>query len=99
MLVKENKANYFHNFFHTNGSNMKLLWSALKSVISSKNSKMNIISKFNDVNGDLTTDPEVIANTFNDFFVNVAGNLGYTKNKKISFGLSHVVKSLNCSGL
>ena len=84
MLVKENKANYFHNFFHTNGSNMKLLWSALKSVISSKNSKMNIISKFNDVNGDLTTDPEVIANTFNDFFVNVAGNFakGIPKTRK-----------------
>ena len=32
--LKESKANYFHNFFHTNGSNMKLLWSGLKSIIS-----------------------------------------------------------------
>ena len=73
--LKESKANYFHNFFHTNGNNMKLLWSGLKSIISNKNSKVNIISKLNDVNGNLTNDPAVIANTFNDFFVNVAGNV------------------------
>ena len=54
---------------------MKLLWSDLKSIIKNKNSNMNIISKLNDVNGSLTTDPAVIASTFNDFFVNVAGNV------------------------
>ena len=54
---------------------MKLLWSGLRSIISNKNSKVNIISKLNDVNGNLTNDPAVIANTFNDFFVNVAGNV------------------------
>ena len=75
MSLKESKANYFRNFFHTNGNNMKLLWSGLKSIISNKNSKVNIISKLNDVNGNLTNDPAVIANTFNDFFVNVAGNV------------------------
>ena len=75
MLLKESKANYFHNFFHTSGSNMKLLCSGLKSIISNKNSKENIISKLTDVNGNLTTDPAVVANTFNDFFVNVAGNV------------------------
>ena len=54
---------------------MKLLWSGLKSIISNKNSKVNIVNKLNDVNGTLTNDPTVIANTFNDFFVNVAGNV------------------------
>ena len=73
--LKESKANYFHNFFHTNGNNMKLLWSGLKSIISNKNSKVNIIGKLSDVNGNLTNDPAVIANTFNDFFVSVAGNV------------------------
>ena len=54
---------------------MKLLWSGLKSIISNNNSKTNIISKLNDVNGNLTTDPTVVANTFNNFFVIVAGNI------------------------
>ena len=75
LSLKESKANYFHNFFHTNGNSMKLLWSGLESIISNKNSKVNIISKLNDVHGNLTNDPAVIANTFNDFFVDVAGNV------------------------
>ena len=75
VLLKESKTNYFHNFFHTNGNNMKLLWSGIKSIISNNNSKTNIISKFNDINGNLTTDPTMIANTFNNFFANVAGNI------------------------
>ena len=74
VLLKESKTNYFHNFFYTNGNNMKLLWSGLNSIISNNNSKTNIISKLNDVNGNLTTDPTEIANTFNNFFKNVAGN-------------------------
>ena len=84
VLLKESKTNYFHNFFYTNGNNMKLLWSGLKSIISNNNSKTNIISKLNDVNGNLTTDPTEIANTFNNFFVNVAGNTtkGIPRTKK-----------------
>ena len=74
VLLKESKTNYFHNFFYTNGNNMKLLWSGLTSIIGNNNSKTNIISKLNDVNGNLTTDLTEIANTFNNFFVNVAGN-------------------------
>ena len=45
VLLKESKANYFYDFFHTNGSNMKPLWSGLKSIIRNKNSKVNIITK------------------------------------------------------
>ena len=36
---------------------------------------MNNISQLNDVNGNVTTDPVVIANTFSDFFGNVAEKL------------------------
>ena len=74
VLLKESKTNYFHNFFYTNGNTMKLLWSGVNSTISNNNSKTNIISKLNDVNGNLTTDPTEIANTFNKLFVNVAGH-------------------------
>ena len=72
VLLKESKANYFHNFFHTNGNNMKLLWSGLKSIISNKNSKVNIISQLKDANENITTDPVVISNTFNNLFANIA---------------------------
>ena len=90
VLLKESKTNYFHNFFYTNGNNIKLLWSGLNSIISNNNSKTNIISKLNDVNGNVTTDPKEIANTFNNFFCKCCWKYyqGYTKDKKVSYGLS-----------
>ena len=52
---------------------MKQMWSGIKSVISiKKSSSANVINKPKDSNGNITSDPIVIAATFNKFFVNVA---------------------------
>ena len=56
---------------------MKLLWTGIKSIISIKNSQVNVINKLKDANGNLTTDSYKMAAVFNDFFVNVAD--GVTK--------------------
>ena len=56
---------------------MKLLWTGIKSIISIKNSQVNVINKLKDANGNLSTDPSTMATIFNDFFVNVAD--GVTK--------------------
>ena len=58
---------------------MKKLWSGIKSVVSiRKSSNMNVINKLKDSNGNITSDPAVIANIFNKFFVNVSQDI--TKN-------------------
>ena len=58
---------------------MKQLWSGIKSVISiRKSSNINVISKLKDKNGNITSDPAVIANIFNKYFVNVSHDI--TKN-------------------
>ena len=58
---------------------MKQLWSGIKSVISiRKSSNVNVISKLKDSNGNVTSDPAVIANIFNKYFVNVSHDI--TKN-------------------
>ena len=75
--LKKSKASYFHNYFNENSNNMKLLWTGIKSVISIKNSQVNVINKLKDKNGNMTTDPATMATIFNDFFVNVAD--GVTK--------------------
>ena len=74
---KESKAKYFQNYFNVNSNNMKLLWTGIKSIISIKNSQVNVINKLKDANGNLTTDSYKMATVFNDFFVNVAD--GVTK--------------------
>ena len=73
--LKESKKNYFHKNSNINSTNMKLLWTGIKSIISLKNSHVDIINKLKDVNGNLTTDSSTMANIFNDFFVNVADNI------------------------
>ena len=68
--LRESKASYFYNYFQRNSNNMKQLWSGIKSVITTrKSNNMNVISKLKDSNGNLTSDPVVIANIFNKFFV------------------------------
>ena len=88
--LKESKAKYFHNYFHENSRNIKLLWTGIKSVISITNSRVNVISKQKDANGDLTADSATMDTVFNDFFVNVAD--GVTKrmprSPKCPLGLS-----------
>ena len=75
--LKEHKRTYFHNYFNVNSNNIKLLWNGIKSIISIKNSHVNVINKLKDANGNLTTDSATMANVFNNFFVNVAN--GVTK--------------------
>lgn len=77
--LNESKANYFYNYFQQNSNNMKQLWSGIKSVVSIKQAnKINVVNKLKDANGNTTSDPAVIANIFNKFFVNVAHDI--TKN-------------------
>ena len=77
IVLKESKAKYFHNYFIENSKNIKLLWTGIKSIISIKNSRVNVINKLKDANGNLTTASATMATVFNDFFVNVAD--GVTK--------------------
>ena len=56
---------------------MKLLWSGIKSIISIKNSHVNVINKLKDANGNLTTDSATMATILNNVFVNLAD--GVTK--------------------
>ena len=77
--LRESNASYFYNFFQKNSNNMKQLWSGIKSVINIRqSSSVNVISKLKDSNGNVSSDPAVIANVFNKFFVNVSHNI--TKN-------------------
>ena len=73
--LTHSKTNYFNNFFQTNNNNMKLLWSGIKTIISNKNSNVNVINKLKDASGNITSESNVIANTFNDFFVSVGKNV------------------------
>ena len=59
---------------------MKQLWSGIKSIINIRKSRnVNMLNKLKDFIGNITSDPMVMANIFNKFFVNVSHNI--TKNR------------------
>ena len=64
--LKESKTACFHTYFEVNSTNMKLLWTDIKSISSTKNSHRSVIIKLKDGNGNLTTDSASMAKIFNN---------------------------------
>ena len=73
--LKQSKIQYFQDYFSSNISNAKKLWSGIKSIISNKNQISNKINGIRDKNGNMISNSEEISNVFNDYFVNVADNI------------------------
>ena len=74
--LKASKSTYCCNYFQKNSNNMKQVWSGIKSIIDvRKSSKVNVINKLKDRTGKIASDPTVIANIFNKFFVNIFHNI------------------------
>ena len=49
---------------------MKQLWPGIKSIINIRKSRnVNMLNKLKDFNGNITSDPMVMANIFNKFFL------------------------------
>ena len=65
----------FQDYFSSNISNAKKLWSGIKSIISNKNQISNKINGIRDKNGNMISNSEKISNVFNDYFINVADNI------------------------
>ena len=78
-LTRRSKTNHYSRFFSVNATNMLKVWEGIKEIIGSdsKSSPSSIR-----VNGHLTSDPETVANGFNNFFTSIAdtvrSNIGPT---------------------
>ena len=69
--IRKSKREYYKNYFETHRSNMKQLWSGIKSIITTKIESHHLISQIRVENVD-NDDPKIIVDKFNNFFVNVA---------------------------
>lgn len=72
-IVKLSRKKYYHDKLAKQMHDLKATWSTIKSIIGTK-PKHAIPSVMNDSNGEYN-DPFIIANRFNDFFVNVGQSL------------------------
>ena len=71
-LIKSSKRLHYNSYFETFKNNSKKIWSAINEIINkSSKAKSNEISLIT-ANGNIL---EEVANTFNEFFTNIARNL------------------------
>ena len=68
---RREKIRYFQNNFETHKTNIKMLWTGIKSIVNTKSkNQFSPISHLLD-NGKRINDPVKMANIFNHYFVNV----------------------------
>ena len=71
-LIRKSKENYYQNLFNRNSGNIKKTWKLINKICNRGQNKS--LEKI--IHNDTTiTDPLQIAETFNNFFVNIADNL------------------------
>ena len=73
-LTKLNKQIFYKNYFTSNNNNLRKIWQGIKQIINIKNKLYDspvCITEKNKV----ITDPSEVANSFNNYFSNVAQNI------------------------
>ena len=82
--LRSSKIKYCNQYFTDHKSNMKKLWSGIKSIINIKNNRLHTISQIVH-NGQIINKPTEMEDVFNHYFVNIAS--------KIDDGISQTRKS------
>ena len=69
--IRKSRNDYYNNYFNTHKSNMKKLWSGIRSIINVSSKSGYCISQLIQ-DGKEIDDPKTMANIFKKFFVNVS---------------------------
>ena len=72
-LTRRSKSNYYTNYFNSHCNNMQKIWAGIRSLISSKLTQSKPISL--NIGESVISDPNQIADCFNDFFTTIADNI------------------------
>lgn len=72
-LTRRSKKNHYVRYFDFHSKNSRKVWSGIRDIISTR---ANSESPISIITGDsLTSDPEKVANSFNDFFTTIADSI------------------------
>ena len=70
--MKKSKQAYYDRYFEKNWKSIKNTWKGIKSLIFLKTVASSIPTVLSLDNGDTITNPNDIANTFNNYFASIA---------------------------
>ena len=92
--IREAKINYYENIFNTFKGDARKMWKAISEIISRKNNKKKGVTEIL-IEGEIACNPKVIANKFNDFFINIGPTLAERtqppRNKNYTMYLNHQI--------
>ena len=73
-LIRQSKSNYYVKFFNDNLKNSKKIWNGIHELTATK--KRSDVTKISlDIAGELTSNPKIIAESFNNYFSQIAEKL------------------------
>lgn len=87
-IIRFAKRDYYHKLFSNYGSDMKKTWATINNVIGRKQLKNNFPESFL-INGNPISDPKVIANEFNNFFIGIGEKLAASIGNPTDSNLSY----------
>ena len=84
-LAKQRQAqrNYYKEQFQLNKTDLKKSWQLIKHIIGKEEGSHSIQFKEFVINKMYITDPKIIANSFNDYFINVSSSLANNINSNV----------------
>ena len=73
-LLRSSKKLHYKNYFTENSKNVKKTWKGIKNII---NMRKSLDTQFSSlfINGEISSDPTQIANSFNDYFSDIGDKL------------------------
>ena len=95
-LIRISKKTHYQRFFTEHNNNLKKVWQGIKEIVNIKNKNMSTPTCI-EVNGNIISDPKLVCNNFNDYFVNIADNIlnkrKYGGNKQFTEYMKNPVNS------
>ena len=77
-MIRKSKKSYYQSFFAEYNTNIKKVWEGIKELVNIK--KKNIITPTSiEIDNSCTSDPKLICNSFNNYFVNIADDILKTR--------------------
>ena len=74
-LIRIAKKNYYSKRLDQAGNDIKSTWNTINELLGREKSKTRLPVSFLNNNNEEVCDPNLIANDFNDYFVNIGPNL------------------------
>ena len=79
-LKRQSKINFYKDYFEKNKNKSSMLWKGIRAIVNINNSSKKDIKLIND-KGKNVSDPKIIAELFNDYFINIGPNIDNKINK------------------